>query len=92
MSKINHGKKFKSGRGTKRIQSIATNLAERSPCHSKHGALITNGNNKILAHGFNTNVRSKFLDRHDCCMHAEMSAVNNFINCRVRTNPKRYCF
>ena len=54
--------------------------------------LITNGNNKILAYGFNTNTRSKFLHRHDCCMHAEMAAVNNFINCRVRTNPKRYCF
>ena len=89
---MNNTKKFKSGQGTKRIQSIATNLAEKSPCNSKHGALITNGNNKILAYGFNTNARSKFLDMHDCCMHAEMSAVNNFINCRVRVNPKRYCF
>ena len=83
---------MKTGRGTKRVQSLASNLARNSPCNTKHGAIITNGTNKILASGFNTNTRSKVLNRHDCCMHAEMAAVNNFINCRVRRNPKRYCF
>ena len=87
-----HTTKFKTGRGTKRIQALATELAKNSPCNTKHGSLITCGCNKVYASGYNNNQRSKFLNKHDCCMHAEMAAVNNFINCRVRRNPKRYCF
>lgn len=77
---------------TKRLQNIATELAKKSPCNTKHGALITFGHNKVCASGYNNNQRTKFLNRHDCCMHAEMAAVNSFINSRVRRNPKRYCF
>ncbi len=76
---------------TKRFQSIATEVAKRSPCVHKHGALITRGN-KIFASGYNDNMRTSFLGKHDCCMHAEMSAATEFINCAVRKNKKKFCF
>jgi len=76
---------------TKRFQSIATEIAKSSPCVHKHGSLITRGN-KIVASGYNNNMRTSFLGKHDCCMHAEMSAATEFINSTVRKNKKKFCF
>ena len=60
--------------------------AEKSDCNYRMGAVITRGN-VIYSKGYNQ-TRSYFLGRTDMCMHAEMSAVNNFINRYVRRNPK----
>ena len=76
---------------SRKIQSIATDVAFQSPCVHKHGAVITKGNH-VMATGFNTNERTSFLGKHDCCMHAEMAAVLQFLNCAVLKNKKRYCF
>lgn len=76
---------------SKKIQSLATNIAMKSPCIHKHGSVITRGN-KIMACGYNDNRRTCFLGKHDCCMHAEMSAALQFINNCVLRNKKKYCF
>jgi len=72
-----------------RLQNLATLQALNSNCNQKHGALITKGN-KIYATGCNDNMRGKFQGKIDCCMHAEMSACNNFINNIVRVNKDKY--
>ena len=41
-------------RKTRRIQSLATEIARNSPCVHKHGAIITRGTNKIISCGCNT--------------------------------------
>ena len=73
-----------------RLQNLASLAAETSNCNQKHGALITKGN-KVYASGSNDNMRGKFQGKIDCCMHAEMSACNKFINNVVRVNKKKYC-
>jgi hypothetical protein len=77
---------------TKKLQNIATDIAKKSPCSHKHGSLITRGSNKIVATGFNNNMRTEFLGKHDCCMHAEMAAALRFINGSVRRKGKKYRF
>tara|TARA_Y200000002_G_C22676357_1_gene662246 strand:+ start:325 stop:582 length:258 start_codon:yes stop_codon:yes gene_type:complete len=79
-------------RKTRRIQSIATEIARNSPCIHKHGAIITRSTNKIVSCGCNTNRRTQFLGKHDICMHAEMAAALQFVNGSVRRKGKKYCF
>jgi tRNA(Arg) A34 adenosine deaminase TadA len=69
-----------------RIQNVARQEATKSNSVHRLGAIITKGN-VIVAKGYNQD-RNSFLDRIDCHMHAEMSAVNNFLNGYVRRNPK----
>lgn len=76
----------------KKLQNIATEIATQSPCVHKHGSLITRGSNKIVASGYNNNMRTEFLGKHDCCMHAEMAAALKFINGSVRRKGKKYRF
>ena len=83
---------IRNTRCVKNIQTIATEIAKKSPCSHKHGSLITRGSNKIVATGFNNNMRTEFLGKHDCCMHAEMAAALKFINGSVRRKGKKYRF
>ena len=76
---------------SRKVKTIATELASKSPCVHKHGAVITRGN-RVIATGYNTNERTSFLGKHDCCMHAEMAAALQFMNSVVLKNKKRYCF
>lgn len=73
-----------------RLQNLASLAAENSNCNQKHGALITKGN-RVYATGSNDNMRGKFLNKIDCCMHAEMDVCNKFINSVVRVDKKKYC-
>ena len=72
------------------LQSLATLEAYKSKCIHKHGALITKGN-RVYASGCNDNMRGSFQGKIDCCMHAEMSACNRFINSVVRSDKEKYC-
>lgn len=76
---------------SQRVQQIATEIANNSPCLHKHGAVITRGN-RIVACGCNTNKRTAFLGKQDCCMHAEMAATLQFMNNVVHKKRKKYCF
>jgi len=71
----------------RKLQEIASMQAFKSPCTYRHGALITRGN-VVYSKGYNTNMRTAFLGKHDCCMHAEMSVVNSFMNQYIRKKPK----
>lgn len=81
-----------SSKSINQIQEVATNVAGLSNCELKHGAVITRGIHTIVASGCNDNTRTAFMGKVDCCLHAEMSAAMNFINCIVRRNPKKFCF
>ena len=72
-----------------RFRSAAIEQALLSESKFKHGAIVTKGN-KIYASGFN-NPRTSFLNKKDCCQHAEMAAATQFINKIVRRHQKRYC-
>lgn len=74
-----------------KIQSVATDVAFHSNCDHKHGAVITHGKHTIVATGCNDNTRTSFMGKIDCCLHAEIHAALNFINCVVRRNRKKYC-
>ena len=81
-----------SSRTINAIQELATSAAAGSNCELKHGAVITHGIHTVVATGRNDNTRTSFMGKVDCCLHAEMSAAINFINCIVRRNPKKFCF
>ena len=69
------------------ILNLAISQARQSNCIHKLGSVLTKGN-KILYRGYNNNMRTKFQHTINCCLHAEMSVINQFINIYVR--PKRY--
>ncbi len=71
-----------------KLRDAAMEQAFRSPSKFKHGALVCKGN-KIYATGFN-NPRTTFLNKKDCCQHAEMAAVSYFMNNVVRRHPQKY--
>lgn len=75
-----------------KIQEIATEIAGLSNCELKHGSVITYGTHTIVAKGYNDSSRTSFMGKIDCCLHAEMNAAMNFINCIVKRNPKKFCF
>jgi len=81
-----------SSKAISNIQTVATQAALSSNCSVKHGAVITYGTHTICATGCNDNTRTSFMGKIDCCLHAEISAAMNFINCTVRHNRKKYCF
>jgi len=70
--------------------TIASNIAFRSPCLYRLGAVITKGRNKVVCRGYNTNKRSAFLGKISCCQHAEMAVATKFINTHVRRNLKKF--
>lgn len=72
-----------------RLQYEASLEALKSECDKKHGALITKGRH-IYAKGYNTPTRTSYQNKLVCCMHAEMSAINTFINTVVRRNNSKY--
>ena len=72
------------------IKNKAKNVAHKSPCNSKHGAIIVKKNN-IIATGFN-NPRTSFLGTINNCQHAEMSAItrlNNDYLIKISNNKKK---
>lgn len=68
------------------VMDIAYNQAKYSPCNYKLGAVITKGRSKIICSGYNTNMRTKYLNEVTCCQHAEMAVATKFINSHVRRN------
>jgi len=61
--------------------------ANKSPCNSKHSAIITK-NSKIIAKGFN-NTRTKFLGLLKCSQHAEMDAITKLISRIIKIKKKK---
>jgi deoxycytidylate deaminase len=72
----------------RRFRDMASIQALKSTANYKHGALVVKGN-RVYSRGFN-NPRNKFLNKYDCCQHAEMNAVTKFINNHVRKNTNKY--
>ena len=75
-------------RRTGAVVNIAYNEAKKSPCNFKLGAVITKGRRKIICRGFNSNMRTKYLDSVSCCQHAEMAVATKFVNSYIR--PHQY--
>ena len=69
----------------RKFKQLAVNQALKSKANYRHGALVVKGN-RVYPSGFN-NSRNKFLNKYDCCQHAEMDAITKFINSHVRRNP-----
>ena len=72
----------------RRFQNLAVTQALKSSANYKHGALVVKGNS-VYSMGYN-NSRNKFLNKYDCCQHAEMDAITKFINNHVRRNSSKY--
>ena len=72
----------------RKFKQLAVTQALKSKANYRHGALVVKGN-RVYSSGFN-NSRNKFLNKYDCCQHAEMDAITKFINSHVRRNPTKY--
>lgn len=71
-----------------KMANLAREQALLSDAKNKHGSIITKGN-RVYSYGYN-NPRSAFLNKLDCCQHAEMAAATNFINSIVRRSPEKH--
>jgi len=76
----------------RKLVDIAVGQARQSECMYKLGALITRGK-QIYSSRPNDNTRSQFLKEYrDASIHAEMNAVNEFINTTVRHRQNKFSF